>query len=91
MTTNIKQQKELNSTSNKWELVCEAYLILVMEDKEKDYHGRVVHKKSGESIRLEFKTSFETVNHGMTFESRKKSIREEKARHDIYENKVENH
>ena len=42
-----------------------------MEDKEKDYHGRVVHKKSGESIRLAFKTSFETVNHGMTFESRK--------------------
>ena len=62
-----------------------------MSDEEKDYPGRVAYEKSGESIRLAFKTTFETVHHGMTFESRKKSIREEKARHDMYEKRVATH
>ena len=60
-------------------------------DKDKDYPGRVACEKSGESIYLAFNTAVETINHGMTFESRTKSTQEEKARHDIYEKKLATH
>ena len=52
-----------------------------MADEEKDYPGRVAYKKSGYSIRLAFKTAFETVHHGMTFESRQNQS--ERKRQDI--------
>ena len=58
-----KDHEEFKAASNKWELVCEAYLILGLADEEKYYPGRVAYDKAGESIRLVFKTAFETVNH----------------------------
>ena len=57
-TTYIKQQKELNSTSNKWELVCEAYLTLGMADEEKDYPIHGAYEKAVDFTYLAFKIAF---------------------------------
>ena len=57
-TTHINQQKELNSTSNKWELFCEAYLTLGMADEEKDYPRQGAYEKAVDFTYLAFKIAF---------------------------------